>query len=336
VMAALAKRRRELGQGLEPAPEWTLADLAREYLAQQEARDRRGRFFEGRLFRTRLLPGLGPTLLVKRLTGPMLARYEHQRAKEVGRWTVRHELGVMGRALRMAHRHGVIDVMPDVPRPPKGQHRTRFLTEPEIEALLAACRQSRNRYLAPLVTLALTTGARYTELTTLTWGQIDLERDFGLSPVMLLPQTKTDQPRTVPLMSDAAAVLRALAPDPAARVGRIFVLRGSLRKAFDLALSRAGIAKGADPTTRVSWHTLRHTAASWLTIKGATLRSVQEILGHSTPAQTARYAHLGVAHLHADLERLAGLVPGVRNEPATAHAVAQLAECAPQVPVTQA
>ena len=91
---------------------------------------------------------------------------------------------------------------------------------------------------------------------------------------MRLPQTKTDQPRTVPLMSDAAAVFRTLVPDPTQRVGRIFLLRGSLRKAFDLALSRAGIAKGSDPTTRVSWHTLRHTAGPWLTIRGASLRSV--------------------------------------------------------------
>ena len=137
-------------------------------------------------------------------------------------------------------------------------------------------------------------------------------------------------------MSDAAAVFRTLVPDPTQRVARIFLLRGSLRKAFDLALSRAGIAKGTDPISRVSWHTLRHTAASWLTIRGASLRSVQEILGHSTPTQTARYAHPGVAHLRADLERLAGLVPGARNEPATAHAVAQLGTCAVQVPAIKA
>ena len=336
VLTALERRRRELGQGIAPPPDWTLADLAREYIAQQESRARRGRGFEARLFRTRLVPRLGATLPVQSITGPMLARYEHQRAREVGKWTVRHELGLMGRALRMAHRLGVVDRMPEVPRPPKGQHRTRFLTEAEIERLLVACRESRNRWLAPLVTLALTTGARYTELTTLTWGQVDLDRDYGLSPAMLLPQTKTDQPRTVPLMSDAATVLRELAPDPAQRVGRIFLLRGSLRKAFDKALERAGILKGTDPTSRVSWHTLRHTAASWLTIRGASLRSVQEILGHSAPSQTARYAHLGVAHLQADLERLAGLVPGVRNGRPTAHGMAQLGACPAQVPVTKA
>jgi integrase len=296
VLEALAKRRRELGQGIEAAPDWTLADLAREYLAQQAARDRRGRHFEARLFRTKLLPRLGAGLLVRQVSGSMLARYEHQRAQEVGRWTVRHELGLMGRALRMAHRLGVIDRLPEIPRPPKGEHRTRFLSEDEITRLLGACRESRNHWLAPLVTLALTTGARRSELETLTWAQLDLEADYGLSPTMRLERTKSGRPRVVPLMADAVAALTALAPDPTQREGRVFRFKGSVRHAFELALTRAGIPKGTDPASRVSFHTLRHTAGSWLTIRGASLRSVQEILGHSTPGQTARYSHLATAH----------------------------------------
>ena len=81
----------------------------------------------------------------------------------------------------LAHRLGVIDRLPEIPRPPKGEHRTRFLSEDEITRLLVACRQSRNHLLAPLVTLALTTGARYSELTTLTWEKVDLAADYGLS-----------------------------------------------------------------------------------------------------------------------------------------------------------
>ncbi|HEX6209439.1 MAG TPA: tyrosine-type recombinase/integrase, partial [Methylomirabilota bacterium] len=78
--------------------------------------------------------------------------------------------------------------------------------------------------------------------------------------------------------------------------------------------------------TRVSFHTLRHTAASWLTTRGACPRSVQEILDHASTAQTARYAHPGTAHVRADLERLRGLAGAQdRNGGTTAHGVAQLA-----------
>jgi integrase len=295
-------------------------------MKQQEARDRRGRGFEGRLFRTRLLPRLGASLLVGHVTPALLARYEHERAAEVGRWTVRHELGLMGRALRMAHRLGVIDREVPVPTPPKGEHRTRFLSEDEITRLLAACSKSRNELLTPLVGLALTTGARYSELATLTWEQVDLGADFGLPPVMRLERTKSGKPRTLPLIPDAVEILAALQPDPAQRTGPVFRLDGSsIRKAFDKALERAGIPKGTDPSTRVSFHTLRHSSASWLGMRGAHLLTIQKVLGHATVAQTARYAHLGVAHIRADLERLAGLVTlPVANERAAAHAVAQL------------
>jgi undecaprenyl diphosphate synthase len=69
-------------------------------------------------------------------------------------------------------------------------------------------------------------------------------------------------------MADAVAALVALEPKPERREGRVFRLRGNIRRAFESALTRAGIPKGTDPATRVSFHTLRHTAGSWLTIRG--------------------------------------------------------------------
>ena len=63
----------------------------------------------------------------------------------------------------------------------------------------------------------------------------------------------------------------------------------SIRTAFVSALERAGIRE-------FRFHDLRHTFASHLVISGASIKEVQELLGHKTLAMTTRYAHLSQEH----------------------------------------
>jgi hypothetical protein len=58
-----------------------------------------------------------------------------------------------------------------------------------------------------------------------------------------------------------------------------------VKNAFQTALEAAEIKD-------FTWHDLRHTFASWLIMKGASLRSVAELLGHRGLRMVMRYAHL--------------------------------------------
>ncbi|HUV69973.1 MAG TPA: tyrosine-type recombinase/integrase [Terracidiphilus sp.] len=66
-----------------------------------------------------------------------------------------------------------------------------------------------------------------------------------------------------------------------------------------------------------SFHTLRHTAASWLVQQGVDLYAVGQILGHKTPRMTQRYAaHLSPDYMAGAVGKLDGIMGGMLPAPA--------------------
>ncbi len=64
-----------------------------------------------------------------------------------------------------------------------------------------------------------------------------------------------------------------------------------------------------------SFHTLSHTAASWMVQQGVDLYAVGQILGHKTPHMTQRYAHLSPDYMAGAVSKLDGIMGGMLPAP---------------------
>ena len=142
----------------------------------------------------------------------------------------------------------------------------------------------------------------------LRWRDVMLDgQDFGL---ILLEKTKNGEPRGVPLVKHACdtivALREALKHSHKGKINKDSLLFPSdeepskpveIRKAWTTALSRAKIDD-------FRFHDLRHTAASYLAMEGATAPEIAEILGHKSLQMVKRYSHFNKAHIASVLNRM--------------------------------
>jgi integrase len=184
-----------------------------------------------------------------------------------------------------------------VKKPTEPRGRVRFLDEAERRELLAACKQSPNKDLYPIVVLALATGMRQGEIMTLKWKDIDLKRRQ-----LALHETKNNERRVVPIVGYALEVLSEHGKIRNIESDYVFPKcaqngQAAIRKGWQKAVGEAKLEN-------FRFHDLRHTAASYLAMNGATLAEIAEVLGHKTLLMVKRYAHLSEAHTSSIVEKM--------------------------------
>jgi len=168
---------------------------------------------------------------------------------------------------------------------PRG--RIRFLSDDERARLLEACK-AESESLHRVVVLALSTGMRKGELENLKWQDIDIKQKR-----ITLKKTKNEDVRAVPLTGYALELLSNIKVRPL----RGYAFTESVRYAWERARRAAVIDD-------LVFHDLRHSAASYLAMNGATLVEIAEILGHKSLAMTKRYSHLTQSHVSIVVERM--------------------------------
>jgi integrase len=161
---------------------------------------------------------------------------------------------------------------------------------------------ARVRFLSPderarITILALSTGMRQTEVMSLKWDQVELDRGM-----ITLFKTKNGEIRTVPLAGLAKKELKDYSrvrslSSPYVFPGRSEGYAEFPRGAWEAVLSKAGIEN-------FTFHDTRHSAASELAMNGASLHEIAAVLGHKTLAMVQRYAHLSEQHTASVVERM--------------------------------
>jgi len=218
--------------------------------------------------------------------------------------TSARRLSTLRQFFRFLHGERVRDDDPtaalDSPR--QGRRIPKFLSEQEVEDLLAAARSRPGREglrLMALLEILYATGLRVSELVGMPMSA--LSRD-GL---MLVVRGKGDKERMVPLSEPAQDALEnylvvreSFTPKkgatPAMR-NRLFPSRskqGHLTRARLSQMLKELAMEAGLPPNRVSPHVLRHSFASHLLANGADLRSLQQMLGHADIATTQIYTHV--------------------------------------------
>lgn len=193
--------------------------------------------------------------------------------------TINHKGRILRQVTRLAWREwGWLERPPPITLLSESP-RERFLTTQEVATLAEKCDRPEA---AAYVLLAAYTGIRRGHLLRLT--HHDVDGDY----IRLDRSSKTRNLQMVPLHPKVREIARQL---PLAIGDR------QLRECWDRARKKAGID--------CRWHDLRHTCASWLVQAGVPIYTVAQLLGHSSPAVTQRYAHLAPQHLADAVAKMA-------------------------------
>jgi len=203
--------------------------------------------------------------------------------------TVNNHLTVLRRIVTLAAEWGIIAHAPQFKWLKVPEAEFDFLTFEEAGRL----EQAAEGEWATMVVLGLGTGMRQGELLALRWEDVDLVA--GRLVVRravargIIGTPKSGKSREIPLNDK---VLRVLKAHRHLRGELVFcdgdghmLSKGACKWPLRRACRRAGLR-------RIGWHVLRHSFASHLVMRGAPLKAVQEMLGHSTIEMTMRYSHL--------------------------------------------
>src|SRR5665213_763659 len=229
-------------------------------------------------------------------------------ARGLSRATAARRLSAVRTFLRYLRREELLVGDPGalVPTPKREVRMPAHLSEQEIALLLAqpAGDDPLGRRDRAILEMFYASGLRLSELAGL-----DMD-DVNLTAKMVRVLGKGGKPRLVPFNGSTASAIRAYLKDRLG-LGTTTSVRDARRERDPLFLNYRGsrlTTRSIDRLVRryvaacsarlgISPHALRHSFATHLLQRGADLRVIQELLGHSRISTTQRYTHVNAAQL---------------------------------------
>ena len=254
------KAQKERILGVKHKSDITLEALLARYKRHQKTRIRATTFERLDTILKTLVSHL-PTL-AKDITKRTVSVFISERSTEVAAASVAKEMSVLKHALKLAVEWELLHDNPAIgaklPRIPEG--RTRYLSPTELKAALEAAPE----WMRAPIALAAFTGMRRGELLGLRWIDVDVPKKL-----LYLRETKNGRLRVLRLNGLAVQVLLSLPQgQPSDQV-----LVGVDGPRLTVATRRLFLAVGIQ---NASFHSLRHTHASWLAMEASTCtRSVK-------------------------------------------------------------
>jgi integrase len=185
--------------------------------------------------------------------------------------------------------------------------RQRFLTRDEADKLVKMLRE-RDETLGDMAEFSLLTACRQGELFNITWQDVSLQ-----TKSILLKDTKNKSDRNLYLTDRAVEIIQKQPsgkPQDAVFRDEFGNKYQRLPRGWDTILRRSGFNEDIiDNRLKIVWHTLRHTAASWLAIAGVDLFMIGKVLGHKDLRMTQRYSHLSEQSIRDAVARAMGGQP---------------------------
>jgi integrase len=229
----------------------------------------------------------------------IIARYPDKDERDISFASINREIALLRHFYSMAIESGKIDNNPFTVGKKitmfQEKPKERYLTENEVIAFLGVCDRSDNRFLKVIVLTALHTGTRLQETLNIKVEDVDFRNSL-----IYLPYTKNGDRGKVVISDLLESVLKEHIGERES--GYLFYSKDgqpfkNVRTSMQTAYKRAGI-EGC------SFHTLRHTFASHLTMSGVDSFTVQDLGRWKTEKMVKRYAHLSPNYKRKAVNRL--------------------------------